>query len=209
MGPSTNRKGRRAEQQKALADDPNPEGLPEKPTNTLFGHSASKKRRSLDVDVVEEDRPKRQKMSQRAAVRKGDPAAELTGSKKGPADGRGSSGHSGAGAGKRGKPTESSTKLTKSARPHAEAVERSTRIWETLRADKTSADEVRLPLSIIHMALSLILQDTALPNCLHVPNALAASEADRRSALALSRQDGGGAAETRRCSRHSVVLQAG
>ena len=138
--PENNRKGRRAQQQR-VTSDPNPEGLSETPTNTLFGKpEKSKKRKS--VDEAEEDAPKPQKMARRTTVLKGDPAAELAaaGAKRKAAAVKEAKSL----GGKKGTTsTESrSAKPTKSIRPHADAVERSTRIWETLRADKTGADEV-------------------------------------------------------------------
>ncbi|KAL1504386.1 hypothetical protein AB1Y20_010792 [Prymnesium parvum] len=129
----TNRKIRRANAALPMSD--NPEGLSEAPTNTLFGQPASANaatgQKRPRAAATTDHAPLKVKRKQRAAAPKADPAASLQvkasslQSKKRDVPSGGSS-------------AVTSTKLV---RPHAEVVERSTKIWEKLRTDKTSDAE--------------------------------------------------------------------
>ncbi|KAL3931536.1 MAG: hypothetical protein SGPRY_001085, partial [Prymnesium sp.] len=124
---SNNRKSRRA--QAALLSKENPEGLSEAPNNTLFGRKAvTGAKRSNQVEEINQV-PKKQKGKHRAEVPRGDPAAAPRSSSS---DGR---------AKARTPERASDSSSAKSARPHADVVERSTKIWERLRTDKTDDAE--------------------------------------------------------------------
>ena len=144
VDPNT-RKGKRAAIAKLESD--NPEGLTEKPHNTLFGKpaAAAAKKRASQGEEAEQQASKKQKTSQRAPIQKGDPAAAAVDrAKKGAAKGKPVSAVTKKGADKGSKSAGPSGGAgNKSARPHADAVERSTKIWERLRTDKTGADERR------------------------------------------------------------------
>lgn len=122
-----NREARRkaAAEKRKVADNDNPEGLPEAPHNSLFG---KKKDKGPDGEVAA---PKKKQLKRKEVI-KTDPAVQALAQKKKRQRSEGEKTTAEAPAAKQAAPRN---------KPHAEAVDASKHMWEKLRSERTPPEE--------------------------------------------------------------------
>ena len=122
-----NREARRkaAAEKRKVADNDNPEGLPEAPHNSLFG---KKKDKGPDGEVAA---PKKKQLKRKEVI-KTDPAVQALAQKKKRQRAEGEKTTAEAPAAKQAAPRN---------KPHAEAVDASKHMWEKLRSERTPPEE--------------------------------------------------------------------
>ena len=113
----------------------NPENLPSDPHNSLFGSKKEQKKGSPATDELRDGASSGAKKRQRPAVLKEDPAAAKLRAQKKMRKSEGSSSKPPSS----GKPPAPGSQ--KASKPHASEVEKSNRLWEKLRSDKTEGAE--------------------------------------------------------------------